>query len=395
MAREAAAAAEPPAAAAAGAAPAAAAAGAAPVQPSALVDRVLELWSWGEISAVTVQYLMEAAVLDGCTHPQAVSLARIGSSGRWSNNCHRDIARQFMGDIDMPATYTVSQVPCHDSRRPLEGDLLTDVDMLLPHQLFAVLAENYPRHFSSFTRGDSLSEFWDGVERVGDPHLVGHPILGRAGWKEKAVPIVLHGDGARFARRNSLELAAWAPLLARTSTWSCKFAMAAFVKSAESQATNPGTWSVLWSVLVWSLNAMFEGFHPLHDHRGNDWPIGSYGERMKGKPLTSNGYFAVVHRVVGDLEWFRGQLNLRLAPAANQPCCWCNANRSTHPFLDLRPEASWLATVRTPPVFNPSAHPIWNVRGVQLFTIMLDVMHTADLGFFTTLHRLVSLHFSL
>ncbi len=351
-----------------------------PQKPSVLVDRVLELWSWGEVSAGTVQYILEGAVIDGCDHPDAVALSRIGSSGRWQNNCHRDIAAHFLEDITIPRPYVVSDVPAFDTRKPLEGDVLVDVELLLPHQLFSLLAETYPKHFSTFTLNDNLHEFWDNAEGVGDPQLVGHPMQAKANWKNKAVPILLYGDGAKFAKRNSLEIVTWSPLLSRASTWSTKFAMGAFVKSAESQSSAVGTWATLWRVLVWSLDALFSGSHPMMDHKGDPFPPGSYGDLKKGQPLSANGYFGVVHRIVGDLEWLRGQLGLRLAPGGNQPCCWCEGNRTTHPFLDLRPAAAWMGTIRTPPCPAPTAHPIWSISGVQLFTVMVDLMHTADLG---------------
>eukprot|EP00969_Alexandrium_andersonii_P048047 2108804-Alexandrium_andersonii.AAC.1 len=66
--------------------------------------------------------------------------------------------------------------------------------------------------------------------------------------------------------------------------------------------------------------------------------------RHKGEPLTSEGFFGITYSVQGDLDWFHKSLQLRVAPGGNLPCCWDDANRSSHPFLDLRPDAAWMGT---------------------------------------------------
>ena len=80
-------------------------------------DRILELWAQGFISAPTVQYLTEGALLGGATNPLIQQLAKIGSSGRWQNNCHRDIQRNFFADVDMPQI-TCIQVHGKDAKNP-------------------------------------------------------------------------------------------------------------------------------------------------------------------------------------------------------------------------------------------------------------------------------------
>ena len=85
------------------------------VAQSNMVERLLELWSWGYISAPTAQYLAEGAAMDGSTHPEILQLARAGSSGKWRQNCKRDIERNFMASIKSPPTMTM-RAPAYNNK---------------------------------------------------------------------------------------------------------------------------------------------------------------------------------------------------------------------------------------------------------------------------------------
>eukprot|EP00969_Alexandrium_andersonii_P065280 2875502-Alexandrium_andersonii.AAC.1 len=142
--------------------------------------------------------------------------------------------------------------------------------------------------------------------------------------------------------------------------------MAVFVKSC--LAKSGGTWASIWAILVWSLNCLFAGAHPATQHDGQPWPKGSFGARQAGRPLVPGGFFGVVHRIQGDLDWFNNSLKMRLSPMSNAPCAWCEGNRSTRPFLHLAPDAAWVRTIKKPPEGAPSDHPIWGLAGVGLFS---------------------------
>ena len=347
------------------------------VAQSNMVERLLELWSWGYISAPTAQYLAEGAAMDGSTHPEILQLARAGSSGRWRQNCKRDIERNFMASVKSPPTMTV-RVPAYNNKSSDAGDVWVDCEILPPHWLFSTNAEEFPGVLRSFGCA-GLEEFWTAAQNSNDPHLLHHPLTSKPDWKKRAIPIVLFGDGAKFARTDSLEVVAWGALLARISTWASKYVTACFVQNAQARG-GVRTWDEIWKALAWSIGAMFEGVHPVRDHRGQPWPRGSYGGERAGRPLSRDGYFCVVHRVVGDMGWLYKRLGLRLAPAANEPCAWCACNRSDKPFLDLQPTAAWVGTTLTPPQPAPSNHPVFTIVGVSLFSIALDIMHVFDLG---------------
>eukprot|EP00969_Alexandrium_andersonii_P006061 263075-Alexandrium_andersonii.AAC.1 len=322
---------------------------------SHLVDRILQMWSWGLLSAPSAQVLAEGAVLDGSAHPALAALAKIGSSGRWPHNAQRDLNRNFLKNIAIPEVYTVA-VPAQ-----VEPSHEVQIPILLPHQLFAMVAGGHPALFAAACHGNHLREFWAGALQSQDPQLHEHPMMAKPDWNELGVPMVLYGDGAAFAKRDSLEVVAFSFLLARGSTWSTKYVLACFAKSAEL----PGTWSAIFRVLLWSFRCMFEGTHPNKDHLGRDWPTGSYGAKMQGQPLTEQQHFGVIHRVAGDLDYFHKRLGCRLGPSANKPCCWCEGGRPSRaggpqhgpPFLELHPGARWITTIFRPPAPPPSDFP--------------------------------------
>eukprot|EP00969_Alexandrium_andersonii_P306298 13540002-Alexandrium_andersonii.AAC.1 len=131
--------------------------------------------------------------------------------------------------------------------------------------------------------------------------------------------------------------------------------MCTFIKSCK--AKHSMTWEKIWEALAWSLTCLYEGFHPMTDFEGKPWAPKTYGKTHAGEALTTGGYFGVVFRLLGDLDWLANHYKLRLNPGSNNPCCFDDGDRSATPFLDLRPTARWLDTLKGPPCPSPTNHP--------------------------------------
>jgi hypothetical protein len=118
------------------------------------------------------------------------------------------------------------------------------------------------------------------------------------------------------------------------------------------------------------------------DHRGDPWPVLSWGAVRAGQPLFPDGEaVGVVHGVCGDLAWFQDRLRLvRFAPNAALPCEFCRCDRGAASFKNMLPTAAWVATIHLPPQPRPSSAPLWDIPGLSLFSVRLDTMHTLDLG---------------
>ena len=75
-----------------------------------------------------------------------------------------------------------------------------------------------------------------------DPRLQSHPMLNeKLNWRERAVPLVVHGDGVRCTMKgNSLLTFQWAFLTAAAWDWDSIFYTAGFPKVCRSFEKVPG-----------------------------------------------------------------------------------------------------------------------------------------------------------
>jgi hypothetical protein len=343
-----------------------------------LADALLNQWAWGMMSSPSVQSVAAAAVQDGLTDPEVMRLAAAGSHGEHTHNICRDVCRFVSSSMDLPTLHRV-RVPVVDSRTPTTPAAV-EVPILLPHQVFSYIATKRPELFRSFTLDDNLPSFWDAADARHDPQMAGHPMKGRADWRSKAVPLLLHGDAGGYTNRDSLEVTSWGGLLCSEDTWRCRYIATVFVCSAE-QGGRGGTMDVIWSVLRWSFAACFEGRHPAVDHNGRAFPPGSALLDVAGAALCPGGHFGVVHALTGDMEFFAKRFELNaFYPGSASPCSLCGCNRTSVPFKDLRLDGAWAATVLHPPQGQPTAAQVFQIPGVNIFTVRLDLLHILDLG---------------
>jgi hypothetical protein len=219
--------------------------GGVPPVPGAVVERnelaslLLQLWGWGSLSGPTLQALAAAAVHDGLTSAPLRRIAELGTSGACQGNISRDISRNCFGDVSLPPLYAV-QVPAMQQNVQVEAE----AKLLLPHQLFATVAEQCPEYFASWHR--DLPAFWDAA--ANDPALHGaHPMKANPRWRRRAIPLLIYGDGARMTRLDSFEIAVWSPLLCKASTWASRFIMGGWISGAQVKG-EAGSWDAIWSV---------------------------------------------------------------------------------------------------------------------------------------------------
>ena len=126
---------------------------------------------------------------------------------------------------------TVFAVPMQVSK-PKHGDKPIQekpFPVLAPHEVFAYLFEHDKKRFYNLfmnadEEGGRLKRFWDAGVKRKDPRIVGHDMETRhAGWRTKAVPIMVHGDGVPCVRvgksgSKSFDTYSWQSVLARGST---------------------------------------------------------------------------------------------------------------------------------------------------------------------------------
>ena len=151
---------------------------------SGLASLMVYYWAWGMMSPQTVQKICQAVHrdlerLDGPDGAavkdeimtEIMMLAKIGSKGQWDNNTNRDI-KSVLG---------VSAIKTSMFSMPLKlvrgaaGTMGTAVDrlMLLPHVLFSIMGNQFPRVFAKLIcpSKERLADFWSNM--AGSPQLQG------------------------------------------------------------------------------------------------------------------------------------------------------------------------------------------------------------------------------
>eukprot|EP00969_Alexandrium_andersonii_P197875 8741215-Alexandrium_andersonii.AAC.1 len=76
-----------------------------------------------------------------------------------------------------------------------------------------------------------------------------HPLRAVENYAQRAVPIVVHGDGAVYNRDfDSVTTVQWSPLLVQTGVWESVYLVTAFAKDSRAVQKLDGcdTWNTIW-----------------------------------------------------------------------------------------------------------------------------------------------------
>jgi len=344
-----------------------------PRNQSPLATKLLLMWSSGNISAVQVQEIAHAALLDGASHPEIASLAEAGCCGEHTSNIARDIEAVFLQDLKVPKAYPVS-TKAKDPKSLAVVDVLAGV--FLPHLLFFALQEY--SDFDAMFGIPIITQFWQGVLKTNDPRLHQHPMTQVANWKNIFIPVFIFGDGVEFQTRDSLMAFVWGSLLTDMTTMDSTYLISAFPKSCTVKAEGPGsTWHELWKWIVWSFQAMFEGHHPARDPDGKLLPSTSEMGKLAGRPLNPKGYRVVCWALQGDHEYFANTLKLPHW-SCDAPCWDCDTVTSDplKTWKEMRPGLrGWtVKSIESAQASKPD-HPFFQLKGCTEKTVSHDALH--------------------
>ena len=345
------------------------------VQQSALASKLLSLWAHGSLSAVAVQEIAHLALLDGASHPELVQLAQTGGFGENPGNIHRAIVRSFCKDVHIEEHF-VLEVPCIDPKSSAEE--VVEAATFLPHLMFANLGRYSFEQFASMCSTRELEQFWNNTQKTGDDRLHQHPMLQMNNWKTTCIPLFLHADGVEFQSRDTLLAFSWGSLLSQSASLDSHFLIALFAKSC----TSGTTWQPIMKWMVWSLNALMKGKHPVLDPDGNPLQKDSIFFKMRGKDLVAGGYKGVLWSIQGDHDMFSNVL--KLPHWKNHRPCWeCDCSQSLDHipvekhYKMLRPSLMNLNFIDTAQALaNPrSDHPLFKLPGVTTRIVRHDLLH--------------------
>ena len=321
---------------------------------SELCNVLLEQWAWGGLAAQNVQIIAQAAVVDGAQHPHVHLLALLGSNGVHPGHCRRDLLQRCFREGELPHI-TLVDAPMLDANWEV---VQSPVGVLLPSEVLCWMWARKRERFMDML-GAGLREFWSQV-RPDDPKLVGHPMCGREGWQDYAIPLVLHCNSVQYGSRNqqkSIMVLSFSPLFARGHVWDTHLLMAAISKFARTSDDDVETLDVVMGALVEDFGLLFAGCR-------------------QDLSQLFDGYFFVVWVICGDLEFFSNELKMPHFNS-NHPCWLCGANRSNLNIRDVSREAGWKETLNNAQT-APSHHGLWLIPGLHRHHCPGDAMHIVD-----------------
>ena len=344
------------------------------------VETLLELWALGLLSAATLCTIAIAANISA-PRPQMTALAGIGAQGTWTRNCHRDLARKLQFSENNVAETLDFELPLKIGTDP-NLPTLVPYSMLLPHEVFSFMYKHHLAEFQKFVVGNGLADFWAAV-RPQDPRLESLPAHVPVG--EHLIALRIHGDNVPIGKgkSKSLDVISISSMTACSgASWDTRYMLSAIVEQCKFKGNDvtEATMDLVWRILIWSLLALQDNRWPSLDWNGN--PLQGWRGEKKG-PLCGPYHFKVFG-VAADLDYLCNRLRLRKVDHRTNPCFRCFADGTGIPWTDLTPTARWRAVlVLLAHWFFIDKHLLFsNARlGVNLFHVLLDVLHLIDLGF--------------
>lgn len=378
---------------------------------SELVLELIDSWTRGLSSAAECQRLAMksyndmvrvlniAGKSDGFVPVSLKSLASLGDWGKYSGNVAAELKR-WLGEPSMPKPMTFS-IPML-VKKPRSGLPIyqrQDLPIMLPHVTFAHIYTNHTNQFNFKFLGtppieNKLHDFWSVVVARRDPRIVRHPMCAKPNWTHRAIPIAIHGDavpvyGVGRPTTKSLDCFSWQSLLAFGQTMVVKMLMVAVFDQNKSKSEDGSlqTMDSVWSILCWSLAALFEGRYPSCDWNGTVYEPGTADAMLANTPLTTeDGYFCVLWSVKGDIDWFGKGLNLK-KHNANEPCDWCPATKLLGPDMwptNFTATAPWKTMLRSAGEWRigaESKHILFEkLEYLSILNIEADELHVLHLG---------------
>ena len=169
--------------------------------------------------------------------------------------------------------------------------------MVLPHELFAMLHENYPDVFRKVFATDSLDEWWGHIPAERRQR---HPFFD-PGRMATTVPLRLYGDDVAIAKTVHCLLL----LITSAAAFRLPAGEAYLpVSSTRLEGSDWRTTEEVYKVVRWSLEALCKGKWPATNHLGQPWPPGSERARLGESGADLAGEFiAIIWEICGDWKW--------------------------------------------------------------------------------------------
>ncbi len=337
-------------------------------------DHLLNLWTKNKLSALDTQKEANFATRAGA---KGVSdIANTGAGGKWKANIPRDILRKELSNNTLPSNY-YAEVPCHD---PDTGNnhVMMSIPFLLLHEMLYWLIMTTKRIAVS-----SVTEF-----PIGTPAAALHAKLCSSLnlGAENVIPLGIHGDGVPFGKNKSIEVFSW-NFIAIPHLERILFCLIERRYLCQCGCHGRHTINGILSVFRYSLLALLENLWPTKRHDGSPWAKTDQRSKARG----SFGFRALLQQSRGDWAWHKQIVGF--AGWAGESICWlCKANKTTIPYTDFSLSALWrkhrhttASMIHTLKQAGVQLSVLFACPGFEIIMIMIDHLHTLDLGFVSAL----------
>ena len=240
-----------------------------------------------------------------------------GIAGSWGvnpNHAQAQIMNRFFNDLWVPPAMTIP-IPYLDPKSDKTIAIWGETAIYLPSIWLRSIFEKpeLEAQLETCFGIHKLKEFWDQIDLKKDPKVTA-ALTKTRGWKNKTIPLLLHGDGAAYQDRDSLMTASCSGLLKEGTVDECNLFLAAYPKTCTSKGEN-GTWHAISAWIAWDLNALLENKYQMTDPKGNPWPQG-------GQQILPNDYRCVLWSLQGDDDFFQTDIGLpNKSQVEPKPCC--------------------------------------------------------------------------
>ncbi|CAE6924485.1 unnamed protein product [Symbiodinium sp. CCMP2592] len=182
----------------------------------------------------------------------------------------------FFYKLRLPTTFTMSNTaPFHLLLRLVT----TPASIVLPSDVLAELSKR--GLLSSCLEGfGSVREWWD---REIDPvykGLIDH--------SDYPYPLLFHEDGVPTTKRETVVFWSWCSALTNQRSEISRFCIIGVPQSRIAKQTR----TFIARIISWDLKSLKEGYFPMHDWDGNEWPKMSTRQRRAGKRCPVKAVFA-------------------------------------------------------------------------------------------------------
>ncbi|CAJ1368989.1 unnamed protein product [Effrenium voratum] len=319
---------------------------------SALSILLMTYLAQGVLSGACVHAIAVAAKHDlskaeqGYCLPKLDALAKI----KHGKNLQQSVLNKLSQETNLPKPAEVDV--------PLAGgpSNVASSCIMLPHELFSAFFSDEAAWARSVLPEDRLEQFWDAFEH--HPCMEGHPVKAVKDWKGRCCPLSLHGDevpvqGVGKIWCRSALMISWASLIAIAcgkGVSDCQiYIYGLFEKFIQSEAPGiPGTMSVLWQILQWSFQCIWDGTFPARDWRGIPFPRESPEWKKAGQRLAGK-YFGCLVQLCGDLDYYAKWLGVPHYGSHSAPCSQCRCTyRGALSWLDCRSNSPWYGFIAVP-----------------------------------------------